>query len=794
MKRLAWASLALAASALVVAASLPRGCAPAQRAERAQRARASVQVGEFAFSPVTRLLEIGAREASLLLWVDEAPHLLSAHGLVPEPLADGGVVFSPTVNLGDESLPLRLELHARGAALVISLQSARMSNTAHSVRLRVEWADANDVFAAGLGDVADLGRLVAPIVQWSNAEQTFAATTRAGSLTFERFTYPGANFDNVGLAVESPELDTLHAEGAPAVELALTAGDAAAVSERIFTLRGESPLPLHGVVRGAREGAAVYATDAQGVPWARVPVRQAEDGGASWTFSLFAPAWLTHYFAANRRERGTTHEAAGTSLTTTFEPGQPWPLLLDLEPPGSCIVHVVDGDSGRPLTSRILVRGAEGTRDPWFGPDYRASGAGPLLDARDGAAELELPSGRYRVQATHGPFYSIDEASLDIAPGGHAEVTLRPRRVVPALGSISADLHVHARPSYDSPVQPEDRVLSLVAAGVEFAVPTEHNVVGDYADALSTTGQGDMLRFVTGVEVTTFAPRLGHFGVFPYPVDKKVPPYRGTNLASLFAFVRQDPSRVLVVHHPFLGHGMGYFDRFAGVAPERGAFGGARLDFDAIEVLNGYETLDDARTEQTVRSWLGLLAAGHPAVGVGSSDSHRILYGWAGYPRTLIRVANEGGEVAPASLDVDATLRALRAGKVQATTGPVLALEVDGKQVGETRALAAGKKMRVHLEVYAAPWIDVTHVDLYLGQHVALSLPVDPVPLRVGPEPGDPPERFARALRLVRDLELDTPAGPSFVVAVARGDKKLEWVLPATALPPLAITNPVWLK
>lgn len=463
-------------------------------------------------------------------------------------------------------------------------------------------------------------------------------------------------------------------------------------------------------------------------------------------------------------------------------------------------MHVVDGDSGRALTSRVIVRGKDGTPDPWFGPDYRASGAGQVLDAKDGAAQLDLPSGVYRVQATHGPLFSIDEAVIEVTPSGRAEVTLRPRRVIPAFGEISADLHVHARPSFDSPVQPEDRVLSLIASGIEFAVPTEHNVVGDYDLALEILGARESLRSVPGVEVTTFSPRVGHFGVFPYPVGAKVPRYRGTSVRALFAEVHKDPSRLLVVHHPFLGGGLGYFDRVK-LAPERGAFGNVRLDFDAIELLNGYETLDAKRTEQTLTAWLGMLAAGHRAVGVGSSDSHRILYGWAGYPRTLIRVANEGGEIAPKNLDVTALLAALRAGKAQATTGPVILLEVDGKQTGEvcdknkeSGGVTGARKLQIHLEAYAAPWVDLTRIDLYLDMHVAQSFAIDPVPLRVGPESGDPSALFARARRFARDFEIDAPSNAGFVLAVARGETPLDWVLPATALPPLAITNPVWLR
>ena len=173
---------------------------------------------------------------------------------------------------------------------------------------------------------------------------------------------------------------------------------------------------------------------------------------------------------------------------------------------------------------------------------------------------------------------------------------------------------------------------------VEFAVPTEHNIVGSYDAAIRGTG----LRIATvpGVEVTTFSPRFGHFGVFPYPVDAQVPPFRKTTPGSIFTVVRRDgdPNRILQINHPRMGKQIGYFDvmRFD---PKSGRHEARmRMDFDAIEVLNGFELTDPKIPERNLVDYLALLASGRRYVGTGSSDSHRILFGWAGYPRTYVRV------------------------------------------------------------------------------------------------------------------------------------------------------------
>ena len=92
-----------------------------------------------------------------------------------------------------------------------------------------------------------------------------------------------------------------------------------------------------------------------------------------------------------------------------------------------------------------------------------------------------LPSGRYRVAATKGIEWSIDAKVVDIAPGRVTEVELAPRHVVPTPGVARLRSPRARAPELRLAVTPEDRVLSLVAAGIDFAVPTEHNIVGDYA-------------------------------------------------------------------------------------------------------------------------------------------------------------------------------------------------------------------------------------------------------------------------------------------------------------------------
>src|SRR5207248_1372353 len=127
---------------------------------------------------------------------------------------------------------------------------------------------------------------------------------------------------------------------------------------------------------------------------------------------------------------------ARTSAPVGFEPGTKWDLRLDVSPGGELHVRVLDADTGQPLTARLVVHGIDGTRDPSFGPDYRASGAGPVIDALRGDVATPLPSGRYRVAATRGIEWSVDAKVIDVVGGRGLSIDLAPRHVVPTPGVL----------------------------------------------------------------------------------------------------------------------------------------------------------------------------------------------------------------------------------------------------------------------------------------------------------------------------------------------------------------------
>jgi hypothetical protein len=347
-------------------------------------------------------------------------------------------------------------------------------------------------------------------------------------------------------------------------------------------------------------------------------------------------------------------------------------------------------------------------------------------------------------------------------------------------------------------------------------------MVGDYTQPLEVLRLTKQLAHVTGVEVTTYNPRFGHFGVFPYPAANGVPPFKGATASSVFGAARRgDSARVLQVNHPRLPSGIGYFN-VAGFDPKIGRVPvGLRTDFDTLEVYNGYDLGTRARVEAVMEDWFALLNLGRHIAATGSSDSHRIQYQWAGYPRTVALVEPKSAGDTGLPIETAAVVAAIKKGHSFVTSGPYIEFELtgDGKTArpGDELPSPHGGNVAGKLRVLAAPWVDVTSVEVLAGfapgpppapsgappavpppptpgrREVLFKTKIPSRPTRLGKEEGTIEEAAARTVRFETDLSLTVPEGARWIAVVVRGDRTLDDTLPFMPIQPLAFTNPVWL-
>ena len=428
-------------------------------------------------------------------------------------------------------------------------------------------------------------------------------------------------------------------------------------------------------------------------------------------------------------------------------------------------------ENGAPLPARLTILGVTPTPDPHLGPSF-ARLAQNLVVSATGAGQLPLPPGQYRVLASRGPEYTIEEAHVEVAPGETATATFDLRRAVDAFGWRCVDLHQHAAPSADSSVSLVDRAASDLAEGLDVLVATDHNAIGvDWNAAIAALGAARPLSVIVGDEVSLS--RFGHFSVIPWVASPSAPdggaPEVDHRPAREVVRALAAPDRVVILNHPRAGARIGYFEN-VGIDEK----GGPSLlgDIDAIEVFSGKDT---TRVEPVLRDWLSLLDRGFSLTAVGGSDSHLIAGQEVGWPRTCIPVA------AGQPLDGAALVSALKKRhEALVTNGPFVRVSVAGHGMGQLAPAPRGRA-KLDIEIDAAPWIDVRRLELFINGS-RRGKPID-VPLSAKPQ------RYKGSI----DLRLERDA---YVVVVVRG-AALGAVVPAGAAQAaptaLAITNPIYL-
>ncbi len=488
----------------------------------------------------------------------------------------------------------------------------------------------------------------------------------------------------------------------------------------------------------------------------------------------------------NPRGAGTASTAAPRSAPSVG--GIPREQDLPARP-GHLSVTATDARRNVRIPARLIVRGALGTSDPELGPEYRATGAGRIVIAMNGDAVVPLPSGTYDVSVSHGPEWTLHRARVSVEPTHGASIRAALSRVWDMSDWTACDLHVHALPSFDSQVPIEDRVASLVAEGIEFAVPSEHNVIGDYGAgvralplaALDALG-GRGLSWVPAVEITTdHAPRrIGHFNVYPFrPLagspDGSPPPF-AVPPREIFRAVRaRAPEAIIQVNHPRMNDDNGYFHAMGFEAATGRATDPAFDDtFDAIEVWNGYDLGNPAATAQVFADWLSLLDAGRRVVATASSDSHNIAFHTAGYPRTYVATPRAGDSAPEPTL----LLASLRAGHAFVTNGPLLFVTIDDHGPGQT-VTVSGDSVDVHIRVVASPWLDVGEIEVFTPAHA---------PIRQRLVPG------TQSLRADVTIRVPVDRARSYVIAAVAGQREMEELLPGVHSVPFAFSNAIWVQ
>ncbi len=721
--------------------------------------------------------------------------------------------LSPLLVLGDETTPVRIDrvdprfhdntasLHLTGTATVaghtftveqtlralpdhpaLALEATVTAPPAWDgpparVGFRIAWGPGAAPFVPGFGTLTDTAWHDAHWIGTAGPAPT-AALAFSGTALRARLGY-----DTHGEVRFPAHTDVVPADAAShRALLTLSTGD---LSQTVRTLGHLREAPFSEVtvrVPHNPPGSSVRVLTEDGRVIMRGRPRPADDDPSAGV--VVAP--ITPLVGEALRERYVAVATAwghAASDPVFFGLGPDARVSVEIPRGGSVRVVALDAETQIRIPARVRFKGVEGAATPDLGPEWRGPGARDTVLLPEGGTIVPLPPGKYRVVVSRGPEWTLHTEVITVTETARAEVRAELSHVVDPGDWVGCDLHLHAAPSSDSRVSLSDRVAALAAEGVTFAVPTDHNVITDYAPVLAAQPFGPEITTIPGVEVTTWDPNFGHFNAFPVPFngalpDNGAPRYTQQTPAGLFAAMRAlDPDTLVQVNHPRLEPDVGYFDHMQRDPRTGVALPHYSPDFDLLEVWNGFDIGRRTQVDRLFDEWLTMLFQGHRVVATGSSDSHNIRFQWAGYPRTYVRVD------AGSRHDPRAVLRALRAGRAFVTSGPFVEATLDGLGPGETVPSAA-PTARLRVVVRAPAWMDLTRVEVFSGPAVAVTAPIAPLPTR---SRGAPP-----VVRFDRTLTIPVLPG-SFVVVRVSGARGMTDLLARGDATPLAFTNPIYL-
>lgn len=464
--------------------------------------------------------------------------------------------------------------------------------------------------------------------------------------------------------------------------------------------------------------------------------------------------------------------------------------LLDPATPQAILRFEARDADGAAIPIRFTFRGEGGIGAALF---PRTDAAPEQLAVRknvvyslSGSGAISVPTGKFRVFASHGLEYGLAQQDFEFQAGGEYRFDPVLTREVDSTGWVSGDFHLHTLThSGHGDSNLLERVITLVGEGVEFAVATDHNHNTDYTPQVQALGVTGKLVHVTGNEVST---PIGHLNAFP--LDPARPPIDSSlrDAAELFRLIRAESNPYKVVPVIQLNHpryvaidwfGQTGLDAVTGTSEQKNWSDG----FDSLEVLNanagsGYLDAELFANQGTgvnsvLTDWFHLLNRGHRHAAVGNSDSHTVHYDFAGFPRNFIALGvDDPKDIRPA-----AVAQAVRAKRLFTTTGPFVDWSVSDAPMGAQIA-AEGRQVSIKIRVQAASWVDVDRVKLVVNGDVRAQWEVSPART---------PLRFERETGL--DLNHD-----AWIVVLVEGDEPIDPLVEEKKdrCLPLAITNPVW--
>ncbi len=384
-----------------------------------------------------------------------------------------------------------------------------------------------------------------------------------------------------------------------------------------------------------------------------------------------------------------------------------------------------------------------------------------FTDDSGDTSEVFLEPGSYHIVVSHGTEYSIFDQDVTLTSGNLTTVNAQIARVIDSSGFISGDFHIHQIHSPDSATTLEERVRSILAEGVDFFTPADHEHRTDIGPVISSLGVDSLTSAAPSNENTT--PDYGHFIAWPMTIDPTqvnggaldwgsegvppVPPPAGQDFpsfgnymmppAEIFDNLLADPG----VDTVQINHIDTFFDLgglavdtayippqdFADNATKRLDPAIANLFDDSFTALESWQGAGRSETlsrfvGRNMGDWFNLLNQGILRSSVADSDTHKSVIDPAGFPRTMVASPTDN----PGGLDdiADTLAGNVNAGRATGTNGPFIRVTSEALSTSDQGGLELGKPTLIEttdgaatitVDIQSPIWAEFDTVEFYVN-------------------------------------------------------------------------------
>jgi hypothetical protein len=468
--------------------------------------------------------------------------------------------------------------------------------------------------------------------------------------------------------------------------------------------------------------------------------------------------------------------------------------VVDFDVPmtGFVRVQVTENPGSAPLAAKVSVVGLDLAPDPGTSQtvlSVTVRGSLFSVDAREktkiyGLPQVHfagpdgdtgvfaVPPGDYQIVVSHGPEYSVYKTAVPftVTAGSEASpqvINAALVRVVDTAGFISSDAHVHMIASPDSFVSKDERIVTMLAEGVEYLVASDHDFLTDLTGDVAALGASNLIKTAVSDEITYFTE--GHFGA--YPLDFPAIPGSVTNGAvdwgdptaapgagypsnssynlspeEMVTLVKGPPYNAIVVQANHFYTHFGNLGIDSTVAPPQSTTPPSRVRQDPL-LTNLYSDkitalelwIENSRSQnaravgENLGDWFNMLNnfdSTQPNLrktATFDSDTHTTTIVQAGGPRNMVASSTDD----PALIDPVKEAQNVNEGRDVGTNGPFMRVTIvgdggleAGHAIGKSRIVTnTDATATVNVNIQSPDWAEFDRVEIYVNNEPSCPSP-----------------------------------------------------------------------